>query len=629
MKRLFKESHPHLFAELHPTKNKKIDFSKIFENSARKVWWVCAKNSKHIWQQSVTARTRLKYGCPYCSGRKTLREDSFAFLYPELAKELHPTKNKDFDPFNFRSHSNKNVWWLCEAGHEWQQAIHNRVRRKSGCKQCKKIKNSLAYAHPEIAKEWHPTKNLPLTPKEVSVSSKERVWWLCASGHEWQVRVSTRTFSKSKCPVCSKITPIAFSLPSLEVHNSELAKQWHPTKNDDLNPSDITAGSNRKVWWACPVDSAHEWQASVSNRNKGRGCPYCSKTIVNPQDTLLARFPKIAKQWHPTKNGKLKPTNISYGSARRVWWQCIDDPQHEWQSTVASRTQKNKKNKSACPICSKSRFAKTNSLLAVHPEVAAEWHPTKNEPLTPSQVTRASGKKVWWQCPENPDHEWFAQIKNRTVLKAGCPHCSNEKNLIRVTEHLFDLAHTEIDYYHIFLGNLRTITILVDSGVSENKKLVQPFHRMLYASVITALETYLSDAFFKKVIKDEERVEKFIETNPEFNKKQYSISEIIEWHKNTEKKVTEYLSNIIWHNIPKIQNMYRDVLGVNFLEDNSNILRAVAMRHDLVHRNGRTKSGLLHNISKQDILQLIADCRVFVDHIDQQIMELEKDRTSG
>jgi hypothetical protein len=629
MKKLFKDSHPDLFNELHPSKNDDINFATIYENSGKNVWWQCIKNKKHFWRQSITARTRLKYGCPYCSGRLTLPEDSFATLFPEIAAELHPFKNGDFDPSKFRSHSNKVMWWKCKNNHEWQERIHNRVKRKSGCKECDKINNSIARSYPEISKEWHPTKNAPFTPEDYTASSKKRVWWQCDSGHEWQVRICTRTFSKYRCPECSKVKAIAFSLPSLAIHSPDLAKQWHPTKNNDLDPSCITAGSSKKVWWLCPANPSHEWEASINNRRKGRGCPYCAKTILNPQDSLLKRFPKIAKQWHPTKNGQCGPSDISYGSQRRVWWQCTENPQHEWQSTVAARTQKGRSNKADCPTCSKSRFAETNSLLAVHPEIAAEWHPTKNNDLTPGQVTRASGQKVWWKCLVNPDHEWNAQIKNRTVLRAGCPHCSTEKNIIRVTEHMLDLLHTEIDYYHIFLGNLRTITIFVNSSI-ENTKLIQPYYRMLYTSTITALETYLSDAFIKQILKNEKRIEKFIETNPEFNKKQYSLTEIIDWHKNTEKRVTEYLyNNIIWHNIPKIQNMYREVLGIIFLDDISNILKAVSIRHDLVHRNGRNKSGSFHKFNKPDILQLISDCRKFVDHIDQQIVNLGKDRTKG
>ncbi len=61
---------------------------------------------------------------------------------------------------------------------------------------------------------------------------------------------------------------------NLQVVNPDLAKEWHPTKNEDLNPEDVTSGSNKKVWWLC--NEGHEWEAQINSRNSGRGCPYCS-----------------------------------------------------------------------------------------------------------------------------------------------------------------------------------------------------------------------------------------------------------------------------------------------------------------------------------------------------------------
>ena len=135
---------------------------------------------------------------------------------------------------------------------------------------------------------------------------------------------------------------------------------------------------------------------------------------------------------------------------------------------------------------------------------------------------------------------------------------------------------------------------LSEQSLKGSQRLKQPYYRMIYSSIITSLETYLSDAFYKKVSIDNVLLEKCLEPNPEFEKRQYSLTEVIDWHKNLRKRVTDYLFNIIWHNLPKIQNMYRDVLGVNFPEDISHLHRAVAIRHDLVHRNGRTKSGSIH-----------------------------------
>ena len=43
----------------------------------------------------------------------------------------------------------------------------------------------------------------------------------------------------------------------------EIAKQWHPTKNGDLTPSDVAVSSHKKVWWTCPKGDDHEWEATL------------------------------------------------------------------------------------------------------------------------------------------------------------------------------------------------------------------------------------------------------------------------------------------------------------------------------------------------------------------------------
>ena len=623
MRKLFKDSHPILFAELHPNKNQDVDFSKIYENSGKKVWWQCKKNPRHVWPQSVTARVRSGYGCSYCSKRYTLPEDSFASLFPNILKELHPTKNIDFDPYTVSPNSDKKICWLCPKGHEWETTIWNRTKRHRKCPVCKKIDGSLATKYPEIAKEWHPTKNLPLTPLEITPSYDKQVWWCCGAGHEWQVRVCSRVFSKSMCKECSrKRSSINRPLPVLSIHNPVLASQWHPSKNGTLKPSDITAGSNQKVWWLCPTNPNHEWPATVNNRVRGKSCPYCSNNEVDVENSLAIRFPEIAKQWHPIKNGDYKPTDFSYGSSFRAWWQCLDDSSHEWPSTITNRTQKNKKE---CPSCIKSQFADTNTLLAVHPEIAEQWHPTKNNQLKPSNVSRASRRKVWWQCPVNPSHEWDAQIKNRTLLGGGCPDCAKEKNIIRMTEHLYDIDHVNIDCYHIFLSNMRVLQNLAEHSPQGKPRLIQPYYRMVFASVVTSFEVYLADAYCKAVLNDDTLIETYVSKNPEFSKKQYSLTEVIEWNKNLKKKVSEYLNNIIWHNLSTVKNMYSDVLGVTFPEDIIDIYKAIAIRHDLVHRNGKQKSGTIHKIEKSQILDLIKDIKEFVLHINEQLENVSQE----
>ena len=140
-------------------------------------------------------------------------------------------------------------------------------------------KYNLAKLHPNLAKEWHPTKNKPLTPEQVSPGSGQKVWWRCPTkkpNHEWSAIVASRV-NGSGCPYCAGKKVCADN--NLKFLYPDLAKEWHPTKNGDLNPSDVTPGNNQKVWWKCEKYPEHEWEATIYDRTrsdgKATGCPEC------------------------------------------------------------------------------------------------------------------------------------------------------------------------------------------------------------------------------------------------------------------------------------------------------------------------------------------------------------------
>jgi len=124
----------------------------------------------------------------------------------------------------------------------------------------------------------------------------------------------------------------------------------------------------------------------------------------------IADFPDLVKQWHPTKNGTIKPEDITAGSDRKYWWKCVNGPDHEWEAQARSRTKK----KSRCPCCVGRKVSVTNSLANLYPKIAKEWHPTKNGTIKPEQVVAGSNTKVWWKCVNGPDHEWEISSQIRT-----------------------------------------------------------------------------------------------------------------------------------------------------------------------------------------------------------------------
>ena len=163
----------------------------------------------------------------------------------------------------------------------------------------------------------------------------------------------------------------------LQTLNPELVKQWHPTKNGALTPMNVTQFSGRKVWWIC--DKKHEWRADIHHRAHGTGCPYCSGNAVCQDNCLQTKNPKLSKQWHSKKNGRLTPKDITPGSNKKVWWICENE--HEWQAIVNNRVKGTK-----CPICSKRRATELYIRDAMKAQLSAERLSAKNGYLTPEDI---------------------------------------------------------------------------------------------------------------------------------------------------------------------------------------------------------------------------------------------------
>ena len=105
------------------------------------------------------------------------------------------------------------------------------------------------------------------------------------------------------------------------------------------------------------------------------------------------RLESVLMQWHPVRNRGVTPDEVPAGSHRHVWWMCKQG--HEWQAEVRCRTLYG----NGCPFCAnRAVLPGFNDLATLYPELAAEWHPTKNGALTPEQVLAGSEKRVWWQC---------------------------------------------------------------------------------------------------------------------------------------------------------------------------------------------------------------------------------------
>jgi len=150
-----------------------------------------------------------------------------ATLRPDIAAQWHPTLNGDLTPNDVVCGSTKKFWWLCENGHKFQLSVLRISGLRKSCKEC----NSLSFLRPDIAAQWHPTKNGRLTAKGISHGSEKKVWWVCEKGHEWESTVYNRT-NGNGCEKCSKSSI------------SEVSQEWLdslgiPEENREITLQDL------------------------------------------------------------------------------------------------------------------------------------------------------------------------------------------------------------------------------------------------------------------------------------------------------------------------------------------------------------------------------------------------------
>lgn len=267
----------------------------------------------------------------------------------------------------------------------------------------------------ELLREWDAEKNAPLKFADLTVGSHKKVWWHCPAGHSYDSVVKSRVLGTG-CPVCAGRVVLPDE-NSLAARYPALAAEWDTEKNASLLPTQVAAGTLKKVWWKCP--KGHSYFASVASCVRGSGCPACGgKTVVPGENDLATQYPLLAAQWDAAKNGALTPETVLSGSNRRVWWRCEDG--HSYPAAISHRVRSG----SDCPFCTNRKVLPGfNDLAAIEPVVASQWHPTRNGNLTPEMVTSGSSRRVWWRCERG--HAWRSAVSTRTgKQRCGCPICA-------------------------------------------------------------------------------------------------------------------------------------------------------------------------------------------------------------
>ena len=286
------------------------------------------------------------------------------------------------------------------------------------------------------------------------IDAKTKILHMCKiDQHQWYA-TPDHILRGRGCPKCCRATK--------KTHVQYVSELL--AKNKQIIVLEQYVNTATKILHKCLIDG-YEWLVTPSDMLLGQGCPVCAgkKVLIGVND-LVTTHPDIAKEWDYNKNGSLLPTQVSYGSSKKVWWKCCTC-NYEWESLISSRSRG-----TGCPICgirqntekrTKSHNQYIKDVQQINPNIVVI------EKYVNSQTPILHKCKI-------DGHEWYARPMN--ILKGrGCPKCTKH---IHKTQKQYITEVSEINPDIIVLGQyINTNTkILHQCKIDNYKWEVKPTH---------------------------------------------------------------------------------------------------------------------------------------------------------
>lgn len=190
-----------------------------------------------------------------------------------------------------------------------------------------------------------------------------------------------------------------------------------------------------------------------------------------------------------------------------------------------------------------------------------------------------------------------------------------------VDEEQLDAILSNTKFHSTFSDEILRLQKLSRLNVTDlDKKML---NRLVFIGVINCLETYLSDAFINTVLSKKVYLRSFFSSFKEFKYKKINLGDLFIYFDEAEKHATKAMADVTYHNLSKVAKMYESTFSIDF-PNFSDIQKYISIRHDLVHRNGKTKEGKKIDINEDDVNKLIDKTKVFIDKLDQELRSKEK-----
>lgn len=388
--------------------------------------------------------------------------------------------------------SGKKIFLKCPECHgEWNDYdVADVTYRKKSCPYCsgKRVLsgvNDLLSCYPEVVEKYWDWEKNSVEPSSLYKNTSKKAFWKCSEcGYSWESPVSRLTRDGQGCPCCAGKKVKEGYNDFLYQYPEIVAKYWDYNRNK-IKPSEITSGSNKKIYCKCP-NCGGEWEDTPKILKDRKVCPVCwgktnfptrkdDNNLQEDKGTFGNLYPELVDlYWDWDKNNEigLNPFEMDLQSNKKVFLKCKDCG-NSWSNwTVSSLI--NYKDK--CPYCSNSKLIEgTNDILSKSPIFISKYWDFDKNTVKPNKVKFNSGRLVKLKC-DKCNHRWEMTVKELYDGK-GCPVC--EDNYLERGINDFKSCN-----------NVPTVHISNKEGINEEDILKSSNKKLLFKCDVCGNEWY-------------------------------------------------------------------------------------------------------------------------------------------
>lgn len=401
--------------------NQNIVALEKYTNSSSKISFEC-KKCGYKWKSTPRAVMNSKNGCPKCSGKIKKSNDEFI----EKISVINP------NIITLSKYININTKVKCQClkcGYVWD-SLPNNLYKGHGCPNCNRRtgtslpEQAVFFYIKSIYSDAINGYKTKINNNEIDIFIPSKKIGIEYDGFEWHKNKQQKDINKYN--YCKRNGIFLIRIREDNLNAEVLSKMCDYYIHSDYEDKNHSLDDVDK----CIIKLFNYLNIQI-NIDTHRDRLLIQEQYFEKQrkDSLLYKYPNIAKEWNQEKNGNITPDMVNCGSNERYSWKCTSCG-YEWETSIANRCSKN----SGCPRCS-------NRLRLSHEEFLDRLrnkNPNFKKIILNSEYYNQK-TKIECKC-KTCGYEWKV-LASSLLSGNGCPNCAgnikltNEDFVKKLKEH--------------------------------------------------------------------------------------------------------------------------------------------------------------------------------------------------